>query len=399
MVALGEKILQAYLASHQPSLIGVTGASGKALVVKAIAEAVGTIHPVRAVFPEGTSLQDVAAAILRATNSGNVSWWRAFIGTWHKEASPREPRSIVVECSASKPGEGAILARSLPFSHAVIINTGTMHADLFPSKEASAHELLSLAASLPRHRTAILNIDDPLIAANRPRLTCQVVTYGMHPQADIRLIRADRISIKGFIGQVAVAGKSYEFSVQNLVGRHQLDAVLAACAVTYSLGGDIAQALAALRTLPLPAGHMNIVEGRHGSTIIDDTHGATPESMHAALKTLAAVPADLHSAQGISPRKIAILGDIADLGSTSITAHQAIGESVARICHVFIAVGKAMKQAQAAALHKGGVDTHHFDTSADVGKWLESYLQPGDIVLIKGGSEMHMEKVVTALKN
>ncbi|MBI3255954.1 MAG: hypothetical protein HYZ63_03215 [Candidatus Andersenbacteria bacterium] len=398
MFALSEKQrAQEYMATYKPNLIGVTGASGKTAVVQAIAEAVSAMHLVRAATPEGSQPQHMAAGILGNSHKQKRLWFKMLFGSQANEIKQAEPKTIVVECNAGAPGDIGRISTAFQFTHAVVLNTGTIHADLFPTKESVAHEFTALAASLPKHGVAILNIDDPAIAANRPRLLCHHVTFGTHPQADVRLMRADRISLKGFIGQLAVMGKPYECSVQHLVGRHQLDAILAAIAVVHSLGGDIPQAIEALRNLPLPPGRMNIVEGNHKSTIIDDSHGATPESMQAALKTLAALPADLPGGE-ISPRRIAILGDIGNLGAQSIRVHQSVGEAAARTCQVFIGVGKAMKQAQAAALQKGGVDTHHFETSEDVGKWLKDYLQPGDIVLIKGGSEMHMGKVVESLK-
>lgn len=403
MFALGEKILlqraHEYISTYKPILIGVTGASGKTLVVKAIAEALSNTYRVRAAASDGSRPRDIAAAILGVSHASKRSWVKILVGSKRREIAQAEPQVIVVECNAYLPGDMGRIASAIPFTHAVVVNTGTIHADIFPTKESAAHELTALASSLPKEGVAILNLDDALIAANRPRLMCRHITFGADPHADVRLMRADRISVAGFIGQISVQNKPYEFSVQHFVGRHQLDAILAALTVVHALGLNIQEAIQALRSLPLPPGRMNIGEGKHNATIIDDSHDATPESMHLALKTLAALPADLPHSREISPRRIAILGDISDLGPQSIHVHESIGDAAARICQVFIAVGNQMKHAQAAALKRGGVDTHHFQTSADVGKWLSDYLQPGDIVLVKGSRQMQMEKVTEALRN
>lgn len=402
MWGFGEKIVwqraQEYLATYKPTLIGVTGSSGKTLVLKAIEKILEDDQHIRAVDLADGSLSSIAAGILGSHPSAKKSWFRNLIGSKVGEIAQAEPTTILLELNAQNPGDIDRVARSLPFTYAVVINAEATNTDIFISKSMVAQELMSLPASLQKEGTAILNIDDPNIADMGQRLRCQKITFGLSQKADIQLIRADRISLKGFIGQIAVKGKQYEFTSQHLVSRHQLYAILAALGVVVAQGGNVQNALNNVRTLPLPKGHLNIIEGKNNSTILDDSHGATPQSMHNALKTLAALPSDMPRSKEISPRRIAILGDITHLGSQDIAVHQEIGEVAAKMCHVFIAVGESMKHAQAAALQHGGVDTHHFSSSQDVGKWLSDFLKPNDIILIKGSGEMQMEKVVEALK-
>ncbi len=398
MWGFGEKILwqraQEYVATYKPTLIGVTGSSGKALVLKAIEKVLEDDQNIRAIDLKDSSLASIAAGILGSHPSAKKSWFKNLIGSKRGEIAQTEPTTIVLELNAQNPGDITRIASRLPFTYSVVMDAEDSNTDIFISKSMVAQELMSLPTCLPKEGTAILNSDDPKIADMGQRLRCQRITFGLNHKADIQLIRADRISLKGFIGQIAVRGKQYEFTTQHLVSRHQLYAVLAAVGVVVAQRGDVQKALNSLRTLPLPKCHMNILEGKNNSTIIDDSHGATPQSMHNALKTLAALP----GAREISPRRIAILGDITHLGLQDIAVHQEIGEVAAKMCHVFIAVGESMKHAQAAALKRGGVDTHHFSSSQDVGKWLSDFLKPNDIVLIKGSAEMQMEKVVEVLK-
>lgn len=397
----GSKVLleraKHYLDTYQPNLIGVVGGSGKTLVLAAIAAALEGQHLARSIAGDG-SLKSIAAAILGTKRPAKKSWFKLLTGSFLKEIVEPEPDTIVLELNAHQPGDIDTLSRQLPFTQALILNVQTLHADLFPAKGMVAHEFMSLPASLPKSGVAILNIDDPFVAGMREHLFCQQLTFGEHPDADIRLSRAERISIQGFIGQISVLGQAYEFTVQYLVGRHQLYAILAALAVVVAMGGNVQKALHNLKGIKLPAGRMQIIKGKHNSVIINDSHDATFESMQAALKTLAALPGDLPRSKEITPRRIAILGDIAYLGKETTKAHEQIGTLAAETCDVLIAVGEYMKHAQAAALKKGGVDTHHFNQTQDVSKWLRGYLQAGDIVLIKGSKVMHMENLASELK-
>jgi UDP-N-acetylmuramoyl-tripeptide--D-alanyl-D-alanine ligase len=401
MIGFGEKILwqraQEYLKKYNPTLIGVTGSSGKTLALKAIQTVLSRNHNVRAIDLETSGLKNVASAIL-GSHTAKKAWWRLLISSKQGEIAQAEPDTIILELNAQQPGDIDRVTRQLPFAYAVVLNAEAIQTDVFTSQGMVAHELMSLPASLPKQAVAVVNSDDPIIADMSTRLRCRVITFGTNPKADIQLVRADRISLAGFVGQISVKGRQYEFNVQHVVSRHQLYAILAAVGMTAATNGNIQEALNALRTIKLPAGRMNIVAGKNDSTIIDDSHGATPESMHHALKTLASLPADLPSSKEVSPRRIAILGDITHLGAQDAVTHTRVGELAATYCHVFVAVGSSMRHAQAAALKKGGVDTHHFNDSHDVGKWLSDYLKPGDIVLIKGSREMHMEKVVEALQ-
>ncbi|MBI3421012.1 MAG: hypothetical protein HY006_03025 [Candidatus Sungbacteria bacterium] len=410
MLALGEKILwqraKDYLSRYQPNLIGIAGGYNKTLTQAAIRLALGDTQSIRSIDISDNSKASSASAILgihpRPKKLGFtlslVEGVRLLVGSKVGELHRYEPTTILLKLITHKPGDMDSLAGHLPFTHAVMLNVGTSNMELFGRQSDLAHEMMSLPLALPPTGIAILNIDDPWTAAMAPRITRPKITYGKDPNADIRLIRADRLGLSGFSGEAAVAGRRYEFAFPHLVSRHHIEALLAALAVVHALKGDIAHAVSRLRHIQVPRGHMNIVRGKHASTIIDATADATPETISWGLKTLATLPASApHSGHG-EFRRIAILGDIANMGPHSLAAHQSIGQQVTAHCHVFVAVGQAMKSVQAAALQKGGVDTHHFQDARDVGKWLAGYIQPQDMIFIAGGKEMNMQTVVEALE-
>ncbi len=403
---IGDKILwqraKDYLRTYKPILIGVAGGYDKTLTREAIALALkDSRKTIRSIDTDTSNPRELAAAILGNSKPGQKSsWWRVLIGSKRKEILEEEPEIIIVEVAIAQPGDIDLVARELPFQVAVVLNIGSNHLDLFNSKQNIAHELLALPISVPKEGTVVLNADDPQIVPMQEHLMSKVLIYGKDPSADVRLVHADRVGLAGFAGEVEVDGKRHEFSLPHLVGRHQVSSALAALAVAKAFGVDIQQALTSLRSLKLPAGHMKILVGHNNSTIIDDSHDASYESIVDSLKALASIPGMLpntHLSESVTYRRIAILGDLKDLGGYSQPAHTAIGKAVRENADMFVAVGEAMKDAQAEVLQNGRIDTHHFDSSRDVGKWLAGHLRPHDIVLIKGGREMRMEETVKAL--
>jgi UDP-N-acetylmuramyl pentapeptide synthase len=127
--------------------------------------------------------------------------------------------------------------------------------------------------------------------------------------------------------------------------------------------------------------------GRHDVRIIDDSANATPESLQQALETLRALP---------SRRRIAVLGDIANLGRATERLHREVGRQAAQTANMLIAVGEHMRTAGREALQRG-IDVHHFDTPDDAGKWLADFLRAEDTVLVSGGREMQLGRLVERL--
>jgi UDP-N-acetylmuramoyl-tripeptide--D-alanyl-D-alanine ligase len=250
-----------------------------------------------------------------------------------------------------------------------------------------AREVLSLIVSLPRDGVAVLNADDPLVAEMAGHTKARVVTYGQDLQADVRLSRLSRLSPKGFGCEIIVAGQSFEWHQRHLVSRHQLSLLLSAVAVAHVLKLDMHAAIKRLQEYTPPKGQLSIEKGIHGITVIDDSFDASPESMMAALENLRAVPAR---------RRIAVIGDITDLGSEDFAVHKKIGKLAGETAHIVIVVGERMREAGAEAVFVGA-DVHHFDKSQDVGKWLVDFLRQEDVVLVCGSRQMKMDAVISRL--
>ena len=360
--------------------IALTGSSGKTSTKDLIA---GLLEPAGpTVAPPGSFNNDlgVPLTVLRAD---------------------ADTRFLVLEMGARGRGHIARLCAIAPPSVAVVLNVGSAHLGEFGSRQeiaASKGEIVEAATDV-----AVLNADDPLVAAMASRTRARVVTFGESPAADVRAsdVRVDAQGRPGFT--LHAAGEQVPVQLQ-LVGEHQTANALAAAAVALECGRTPEQIAADLGTArPRSRWRMEVTEGPHGRTVVNDAYNANPESMRAALKTLAVLGrpgAGPDGRPGEPRRTVAVLGPMYELGPTSVEEHDAIGRLVVRLdIGKLIVVG-----ADAAAMHTGatlegswGEESVLVDDVPGALAVLERELRHGDVVLIKASRAAGLERVAAAL--
>jgi UDP-N-acetylmuramyl pentapeptide synthase len=183
----------------------------------------------------------------------------------------------------------------------------------------------------------------------------------------------------------------YIVSMPYIIGESHIVAALAACAVVYGLGLPLEKAVAALTEYRTPPGRLSLLPGRNGSLVIDDTYNSSPVAAEAALALLR----ELH----VPGRKIAILGDMMELGKWSQEAHRILGTHVLGACDLLVTVGIRATEIGKGA-EEAGFDTaalRHFDTALQAGDFLGDMIKDGDVVLIKGSQSVRLEKAVKLL--
>ena len=393
MHLLGQRILWArtrdYLQRYRPAIVGITGSAGSEMTRAAIALALADSRQVRTSPANVRTRAGVALAALGATSEKmRTSWMRLLAGSRIKELAEEEPSVIVLALPGDRPGEIDFFARNLPLSVAVVTSVQSVHLDLYQNQDLVAHEYASLLAALPPEGTACLNRDDPRVAALAGKTKAKIIWYGRAAGADVRLVRAQRMPSQGYACEFMARGVSIEVHLPHILAADQLLYIAAALAAALALGGNAREAARHLAQLKPPRGNMRQLSGRGGSHLLDDSDSATPESMMAALTTLHELPAQ---------RRIAVLGGIENLGSQAQVWHEKIGRRAAETSDIFIAVGENMRQAGAVALRTDDTDVHHFDTSRDVGTWLQQFLGKGDLVLISGDRAARLEEVTRRL--
>ena len=293
----------------------------------------------------------------------------------------------VIEIGPYSEEEMQLLVTSARADVGIVTNVGPTHLERFGSFADTERIKGMLPASVPPHGLAILNGDDPRVRRMAQRTRASVVTYGLGPDADLQ---AQNITAHGFAG--------IEFDLHDrrtgetvpvrapLIGAHLAMTALPAAAAALHAGFTLPEAAEALSHLT-PGSRLAQRQARSGATIIDDSYNAAPLSMQAALDLL----------QSCAPRRIALLGDMYELGTEERAAHEAIGEYAVSRCDWLLAVGERSRDLAEAAHRSGHPNVCWLADSDRAAAILARRLTPADTLLVKASHAMHLERVVERL--
>lgn len=366
MATLSQRVelfrIEQYLATYRPYVALIVGTYGRTIAAQAFHRAVSHHRHVRMGF--GMEKQ--------------IGLLRFLAGSKMRELTEYEPDTIMGEMSLELPGNLPYLASRILPRLLLIPHIGHEHIDLFGSREMVAHEYLGISHQMSSDSVVVLHTDDKYVLDLKEHIAHPVITYGMHPDADVRLLRAHREG-QGIFLECVLHGVHYEEYFPHLISRQHVEGVLAGLAGAHAMGVDARQALEGMKNLTAPHGSFSMQSGMKGATVIDDTADPCPEKLESSLKSLATLK--------YPGRTFIVLGDMRGLAQHSIRFHEELGRQAAAVAPYCIFVGDAMRHAQAAALkasHK--IDTHHFTASADAAAWLPQHIRPGDVIYIAGGN-------------
>ncbi|MCL4515768.1 MAG: UDP-N-acetylmuramoyl-tripeptide--D-alanyl-D-alanine ligase [Firmicutes bacterium] len=305
-------------------------------------------------------------------------------------------QAAVVEMGMRGAGQIEALAHLAKPTVGIVTNVGEVHMELLGSREAIARAKAELVAALDEGGLAVLNADDPRVAAMRLQTRARVLTFGVSGNgARIPVdCLADNIQshgIRGVIFRVSFGGKNWRVDLP-VPGTHNVYNALAAACTALGLGfapEEVAEGLAGCRLSKM---RLEAVEAPGGWLVINDAYNASPASMRAALQILAE--------SRDKGRIVAVLGDMGELGGLSEEAHRAMGEFVLKLgIDWLVTVGAKASLISQAARQKGFPRERSAvcATNAEALKQLDGIVQPGDVVLVKGSRVMKMEEVVTGL--
>jgi UDP-N-acetylmuramoyl-tripeptide--D-alanyl-D-alanine ligase len=333
------------------TIVGLTGSSGKTTTKDFVGQLLARLGAT--IAPPGSQNNELGHpyVVLKAT---------------------AETRFLVLEMGSRGVGHIRYLADVAPPRIGVVLNIGAAHVESFGSLEGTALAKGELVEALPEDGVAILNADDPLVAAMAPRTAARVVTFGESAGADVRAtdVTLDERGRAAY----AMNGLAVRLGVP---GRHQVSNSLAAAAVALQLGLAPEEVAAALGEVGIPSvRRMDVFERADGITVIDDSYNANPSSASAALRALADIAA--------GRRMVAVLGYMAELGDFERSGHEQVGRLAAEL-----GVGRLIAVAGAAPILDGaatvadwqGEPVHAADQQAAIA---ELDLRPGDVVLVKG---------------
>jgi UDP-N-acetylmuramoyl-tripeptide--D-alanyl-D-alanine ligase len=299
------------------------------------------------------------------------------------EIMPQVERAVL-EMGMYALGEIALLCKLAQPVMGVITNIGPVHLERLGSMEAIAQAKSELVQALPTEGVAILNYDDPLVQPMAQQTSARVLFYGLDPRADIWADNIESMGLEGIAFDLHYRAEMLHVHVP-LLGRHSVHTSLRAAAVGLAEGLAWEEIMAGLQD-PRAALRLIAAPGPGGSTILDDTYNASPASTIAALNLLADMPG----------RKIAVLGDMLELGYYEEAGHRLVGCRAASVADILITVGERGKLIGAEA-QSCGMHVIPCETNAQAIEHLRKLMQAGDFILVKGSHGMHMEQIVMAL--
>jgi UDP-N-acetylmuramoyl-tripeptide--D-alanyl-D-alanine ligase len=350
-------------------VVGVTGSVAKSSTKEAIATVLAEGRPSSAVLrSEGNENNEIGLplTVLRLRPSHEIA---------------------VLEMGMYVGGEIAELCRIALPSIGVVTAVRPIHLSRAGTLEAIEAAKAELVEALPADGLAVLNADDARVRRMSTRTAARSVTYGFASDADVRAEAIASLGLDGMAFQVVARGERRAVRLPRL-GRHAVHNALAAAAVALEVGSSLDTVVAGLsRAWVLP--HRSTVIRLDGLTVIDDAYNAGPDSMAAALDSLAELPG----------RHVAVLGRMAELGELAEAAHAAVGRQAAGVLDLLVAVGSATEPLVDGAI-AAGLPVERVVAVPDAGAALVALparLQRGDVVLVKASRSEALERVVDGL--
>ncbi|HWI52070.1 MAG TPA: UDP-N-acetylmuramoyl-tripeptide--D-alanyl-D-alanine ligase [Symbiobacteriaceae bacterium] len=300
------------------------------------------------------------------------------------------PEVAVLEMGMRALGEIEYLVSIACPSIGVVTNVGVTHLELLGTQANIARAKGELVRGLPPEGAAVLNADDPLVAAMAATSPCKVWFYGLDAAAGKgeRWVTAREIRREGESGQrftlVTPTGETEAYLPAP--GRHNVLNACAAAAVGLELGMSLAEVAEGIAGYAPSGSRMRIIN-TGGVRLLDDTYNAAPASMIAALGVLR----ELAGSEG---RTIAVLADMFELGAAAVEGHLQVGAEAGRLADVVVTVGDLSQHIAEAAGNKA----RHFAAKAEAIELLKQLVQTGDTILVKGSRGMAMEEIIAALE-
>jgi UDP-N-acetylmuramoyl-tripeptide--D-alanyl-D-alanine ligase len=396
------------LLKYKPKIIAITGSVGKTSTKDAVYAVISGISHVRKSEKSYNSEIGLPLTILGVSNGWNNPWiWLKNIskGLWLILAPHKYPKWLVLEVGVGKPDDMRHTASWLKTDAVIITAIGETpsHIEFFNSRKHLIEEKSKLIRTLKKDGLLILNADDEDVLALKAHSKHRTLTYGFKEGADVlgsgdsifygdKSLPSAEVGIpEGVIFRVDEEGKSLPVVIKGVIGRNHVYASLGALALASGLKLNMLTAVNTLKNYDVSPGRMRLLEGINGTLIIDDTYNSSPYACESALLTLKEIKCN--------GRKMAILGDMLELGKHTIEAHNNIGKIAKENCQVLVVVGPRAKAIKEGALEAGmnKRNIYEFSHGEEASLFAKTFLRKGDLVLVKGSQGMRMERVTEVL--
>jgi UDP-N-acetylmuramoyl-tripeptide--D-alanyl-D-alanine ligase len=386
---------------YKPKVIAITGSVGKTSTKDAVYAVLSKIAYVRKSEKSFNSEIGLPLTVLGVPNgwSNPITWLHnVLVGFWLFVWPHTYPEWLVLEVGVGKPDDMRKTASWLKSDAVIITAIGDTpsHIEFFNSRKHLVEEKSQLIKTLKKDGLLVLNADDETVLEMKEKTKNIVITYGFKEGADLlgssdSIFYNDEGEPEGIIFRADEKGVSLPVVIEGVFGRNHVYATLSALALSSGLKLNMINAISALKNYDVSPGRMRLLKGINETLIIDDTYNSSPFACEFALKTLSEVKN--------RKRKIAILGDMLELGKHTVDAHKNIGKIAKENVDVLVVVGLRAKAMKEGAI-EAGMDSENifeFLDSYEAGSFVKTFVKKGDLVLVKGSQGMRMERVTEAL--
>ncbi|MEZ4156951.1 MAG: UDP-N-acetylmuramoyl-tripeptide--D-alanyl-D-alanine ligase [Candidatus Paceibacterota bacterium] len=403
-----------FLKKYKPLIVGVTGSVGKTSTKEAVYSVVRTEKRARRNHGNFNTEFGFPLTIFGDYTEAGRGWFWFFVllRSWTHLLLPefiakyfygRYPEVLVLEYAADKPGDIGHLVKIAPPNIAVVTAIGEVpvHVEFYKNPDEVAREKSRILTSLNSANHAILNADEERVRSLAEKTKAAVTTFGFSENADVK--------VSGFETKLESAGRGMpkrpvgiSFKLENngnfvpiriggTLGKSQAFAAAAAAAVGLRLGINLVQIADAFTYFQVPNQRVKLVAGVKESYVVDDSYNASPIATELAIETLSEIKAK---------RKIAVLGDMLELGEFSKGQHEKIGRLAASVFDVLITVGSISSDISHAAIEAGMPKgkVFHLETADEAEALLVEMIKKGDLILIKGSKAVGLKKVAEAAR-
>ncbi len=385
---------------YRPQIVMITGSVGKTSTKDAVAAMLAAHTTLRASEKSYNSEFGVPFTIIGVKNpwTSLFAWAEVFCEALRLIIFPVVyPKALVLEVGADRPGDLARILR-IATPDAVVVTRlpdVPVHVEAYATPAAVRQEEFAPAYALATGAPLILSSRDTYAREMARNTQARVILFGFSDDADIHLseptVAFEGEHPIGMQARATVGKKICTLLARGALGRAQILAPAAALATAVALGVPLEEAGAGLTHYVPPAGRGRLLRGSAGSVLIDESYNSSPAATEASLEALALLTN--------AKRRIAVLGDMLELGRYSRTEHERIGTTAATLATMLITVGPRAKAMCTAALASGMAPTQVqcTETTHEAMGVLQSIVQEGDAILIKGSQSMRMERIVESL--
>ena len=392
------------LRKYKPKVVAITGSVGKTSTKDAVYTIMSGFFDVRKSEKSFNSEIGLPLTILGLKNAWTnpFLWLTNIIRGISLVIFPHKyPEWLILEVGADKPGDILNVSKWLKSDVVVMTRIAEIpvHIEQFKNQKEVVREKSYLIRTLKDGGILVLNNDDPSIIKLKEKTDNRKITFGFENDSDLMASNyhivygedEDEIMPRGIAFKIDHDGSSMPVRLNGIFGKQNVYTALAAFSVGISQGLNFVKMIDVLRDHSGPPGRFKPLHGINNTLVIDDTYNSSPVALEMALQSFLEIKSN--------GRKIAVLGDMLELGEHTEEAHKTIGKMIPDICSELITVGKKGKLfaegAQMAGMNEEKI--HEFEDSMVAASFVVGYLKDGDIILVKGSQGTRMERVMEAI--